>query len=136
MPMWMNFSEVVTWSHSLGSIGVTNAGGVAGPGVPGPTTPSRHDAGQDSSMFLRASEVDSPVIQAVISFQNEPAPTALGIWSEPSKRKTDSGSWNVSAESRSIGLVRLLASSPVLALTQPPPGVALAFSFAQMSDDR
>ena len=68
----------------------------------------------------------SPVTQAVISFQKEPAPTALGIWSEPSKRKTASGSWKVSADSWSIGLVRLAMSSPVLALTQPPPGVAWA----------
>lgn len=76
------------------------------------------------------------MIHAVISFQKEPAPTALGIWSEPSKRKTASGSWNVSADRMSIGLLRLEMSRPVLAVTQPPSGVALAFSLAHTSEDR
>src|SRR4051794_3798742 len=94
------------------------------------------DDGQDFSMLLRASSVLSPVIQAVISFQKEFAPTSPGIWSEPSKRKTASGSWKICADSWSIGLTRLATSRPVLALTQPPPGVALAFSLAHTSVDR
>jgi hypothetical protein len=87
-------------------------------------------------MFSRASAVLSPVIQAVISFQKELAPTSPGLWSEPSKRKTASGSWKICAESWSIGLTRLVTSSPVLALTQPPPGVASAYWLAHTSVDR
>ena len=87
-------------------------------------------------MLFSASAVLFPVIHAVISFQKEPAPTAPGIWSDPSNRKTASGSWKVAAESWSIGLARLPASSPLFALTQPPAGVALAVSLAQVSDER
>ena len=87
-------------------------------------------------MLSRASCVLWPVIQAVISFQKEPEPTAPGIRSEPSKRKTAFGSCRICADSLSIGLTRLVTSSPLLALTQPPPGVALAFALAQTSVDR
>ena len=72
------------------------------------------DDGQEFSMLSRVSCVLWPVIQAVISFQKEPAPTAPGIWSEPSKRKTASGSCRISAESLSIGLTRLSTSQALV----------------------
>ena len=61
-----------------------------------------------------SSSVLLPVIQAVISFQKEPAPTAPGIRSEPSKRNTASGSCRISTDSLSIGLARLATSRPVV----------------------
>src|SRR3954453_4245399 len=96
----------------------------------------RQDFGQAASILSTVSFVLWPVIQAVACFQNAFEPTAAGIWSEPSKRKTAFGSWRMSYESWSIGLTRFSRLSPLLALTQPPPGVALAFSFAQVSDER
>ena len=44
-----------------------------------------------------------PLIQATISVQNEPAPTASGIMSEPSNRKATAGSASSAAHSRAIG---------------------------------
>src|SRR5271157_754072 len=44
--------------------------------------------GQEVSMFAKAwVMVSEPEAQLVISFQNEPVPTALGMESDPSKRK-------------------------------------------------
>ncbi len=44
--------------------------------------------GHDFSIASRTALSDFPsATQAVISFQNDPAPTAAGITSEPSKRK-------------------------------------------------
>ena len=82
--------------------------------------PTDYDDGQDASICRGRPWCSAPVIQAVISFQNEPAPTAPGIRSEPSKRNTASGSCRISADSLSIGLTRLARSRPLLALTQPP----------------
>ena len=84
-------------------------------------------------MLSRAVFVLSPVIHAVISFQKEPAPTAPGIWSDASNLNTACGSCSVWADSLSIGLARLATSRPLLAETQPPAGVALAFSLAHVS---
>ena len=47
-----------------------------------------------------------PVIQSVMPFQNVPAPTAAGMWSEPSKRNDAAGSCSVSTDTRSIALER------------------------------
>ena len=45
--------------------------------------------GQLSSMsFSASSRLFCPLIQAVMPFQKLPAPTAPGIWSEPSNRNT------------------------------------------------
>jgi len=73
--------------------------------------------------------------QLVISLQKVPAPTAAGIWSEPSKRKTAFGSCRICADSLSTGDARFLGLSSLLALTQPPPGVALALLLAHSGED-
>ncbi len=57
----------------------------AAPSAPGP--PAGQDVGQDASMASSTAWSDlSLAIHSVISDQNEPAPTAAGIMSEPSKR--------------------------------------------------
>ena len=76
------------------------------------------------------------MIQAVSSFHSEPAPTAAGIRSEPSNRNTAFGSCRIFTDAWSIALATLLMSRPLLALTNPPFGVALPFSLAQVSVDR
>jgi hypothetical protein len=54
--------------------------------VPPPPSAS---LGPLSSMVFRASSRSCcPLIQAVMPFQKVPAPTAPGIWSEPSNRNT------------------------------------------------
>ena len=60
------------------------------PKRPGPPRlPSSHQlAGQLASMLLSMSSVLPPTIHAVASVQNVPDPTAPGIMSAPSKRKT------------------------------------------------
>src|SRR3954453_86513 len=135
MNICTNFS-VEDMKNPLLSGGHPHPDGRGRPGEGCASSAVGQDDGQDFSMLSRASCVLSPVIQAVISFQKELAPTSPGIWSEPSKRKTASGSWKICADSWSIGLTRLATSRPVLALTQPPPGVALAFSLAHTSVDR
>lgn len=50
----------------------------------------RQLAGQLLSMFFSAVSRSSwPLIHAVMSFQKVPAPTAPGIWSDPSNRKIE-----------------------------------------------
>src|SRR6478752_1513884 len=116
--IWVSFSVVLMSypSYVSGTAGPRPppeyAAGAGSPD-PAPTCGARQ-LGQEFSMLSSASLVLSPVIHAVISFQKVPAPTALGIWSEPSKRKTDSGSWKISADFWSIGLDRLATSRPVL----------------------
>ena len=107
-------------------------------GGPGAPTGSRRcqDFGQAASILSTVSLVLWPVIQAVACFQKASEPTAAGIWSEPSKRKTAFGSRRMLTDSLSIGLLSRFASSPLLALIQPPFGVALALSLAQVSDER
>ncbi len=57
----------------------------AAPSAPGPL--AGQDVGQDASMASSTAWSDlSLAIHSVISDQNEPAPTAAGIMSEPSKR--------------------------------------------------
>ena len=57
-------------------------------GPPGTRGRVTYELGQLLSMFFSAVSRSSwPLIQAVISFQNEPVPTSPGIWSEPSNRK-------------------------------------------------
>ncbi len=63
----------------------------------------------------------SSAIQAVISDQKEPAPTAPGIRSEPSKRNVASGSVSSSADSSSIGLVRFVVSRALCGGMNWPP---------------
>src|SRR3954465_1226739 len=96
----------------------------------------RQDFGQAASILSTVSFVLWPVIQAVACFQKAFEPIAAGIWSEPSNRKTAFGSCSVSYDSWSTGLFSRSRLSPLLALTQPPLGVALAFSFAQVSEER
>src|SRR4051794_21542900 len=113
--------------------------GSAGRGTHSPPSggrSARQEAGQDFSMLSTVCCVLWPVIQFVACFQNELDPTAAGIWSEPSNRKTALGSCRTVADSWSIGLVSFLMSMPLLALIQPPLGVALTFSFAQVAEDR
>ena len=79
------------------------------------------------------------MIQAVACFQKASEPTAAGIMSEPSKRKTVFGSCRIDADSLSIGLARFAASRPLLALIQPPPVTSeliLALLLAHVSVDR
>src|SRR3954470_18811136 len=102
------------------------------PPAPGPGS----YLGQDCSTKLSASAVLSPVIQSVMAFHSEAEPTAAGIRSEPSKLKLFDGSCRIFTDSLSIGLAMLAGSSPVLALSQPPCGVALPFSFAHSGEDR
>ena len=60
--------------------------------------------GQEASMFFSAvSRSSEPLTQAVISFQNEPAPTSPGIRSEPSKRTLVAPA-RISATPRSMSL--------------------------------
>src|SRR4051812_34186031 len=84
--------------------------------------------GQAFSMLLTVVLVSCPVIHCVACFQNASEPTAAGIWSEPSNRNTVFGSCRSVPDSRSIGLVRLFRSRPLLALTQPEESLALMFA--------
>src|SRR6266576_863428 len=77
--------------------------------------------GQDFSMLSSVVWSLCPVIHWVICFQNDPAPTELGIVSEASNRNTVLGSvsnWN---DSLSMSLPRLSGFTPLFALSQPPP---------------
>jgi hypothetical protein len=85
-------------------------------------------------MLSRVVLVSWPSIHRVACFQNASEPTAAGIWSEPSNRKTVRGSARMVAASLSIGLVRLSLSRPLLALTQPEETFALML--AQASEER
>src|ERR1700712_65836 len=87
-------------------------------------------------MKLSASEVLLPVIQSVIAVQKDAEPTAAGIRSEPSNLKVFDGSWRIFTDSLSTGLAMFAGSRPVFALSQPPSGVALPFSFAHSGEDR
>src|SRR5690554_5845371 len=95
------------------------------------------DHGQEFSIASRTASVSLPSANhAVISRQKLPAPTAAGMRSEASKRMTELGSARTSEASLSKSVARLLTSRPLLAVTQPPPSVAMAFSLAQVSEAR
>src|SRR3954451_7916020 len=101
-----------------------------------PTGPTgRQDFGQAASILSTVSFVLWPVIQAVACFQKAFEPIAAGICSEPSNRKTAVEACSATHDSWSTGLFSRSRLSPLLALTQPPLGVALAFSFAQVSEE-
>ena len=97
-----------------------------------PECPYGHEASIESRTSWSALSL---AIQLVISVQNEPAPTSPGIRSEPSKRKTASGSCSSSPASWSIGDYSSEMSSSLLALTHP--GVETsAFAFAHSGELR
>src|SRR6476660_1389441 len=76
--------------------------------------------GQEASMFLSAlSRSSDPLAQAVISFQNEPAPTSPGMRSEPSKR-TLVALARILATPRSISLPYQAASASLWGAMVPP----------------
>ena len=80
--------------------------------------------------------VEEPVSQLTMPVQNVPAPTSPGIRSDASNRITESGSARISADSLSNSVARFSGSRPLLALTQPPIGVALALALAQSALER
>ena len=152
--MAMNMSQELgnqpTWRPTSCGSGLWLRGkGPYGPGAPGAAhwraapdgrvvlgSAGDQLAGQDSSMASRASLVLLPVIQAVDLLPER----ARAHGGRHQVRAVEAeGHLRVLAGSRpdslSIGLTRLATSSPVLALTQPPVGVALAFSLAQASED-
>jgi hypothetical protein len=66
-----------------------------------------------------------------MAFQSEPAPTAPGMRSEPSKRNTAFGSCRISTDSLSTGFFTLATSSCLFAEIQSP---SLAFSFTHSGE--
>src|SRR5690606_18745998 len=95
------------------------------------------DHGQDASIASRTAWVSLPSAnQLVISRQKLPAPTAAGMRSEASKRITELGSPSTDEASLSKSVARLLTSRPELAVTQPPPSVAMALALAHVSEIR
>src|SRR6478735_11943312 len=90
----------------------------------------RQDAGQAFSMLSSVASSDwSSPIQAVICFQKASAPTAPGIWSEPSNRNVYVLSVRSLNDSWSIGDWSSDESNPLFAEIQPWP-VTLAFASA------
>src|SRR5689334_10730467 len=76
--------------------------------------------GQEASIESSVLLVSLPVIQLVSSFHSVPDPTAAGMRSEPSKRKTELGSCRICTDFLSIGFATLARSRPLLAETQLP----------------
>ncbi len=83
-------------------------------------------------MPSRTSLVSLPLIHSTMPCQNDPAPTAAGIRSEPSKRNSALSSCSVSTDSLSIGFATFSMSRPVLALSQSP---IFAFYLPSESED-
>src|SRR5699024_9824262 len=111
--------------------------GVGPPRERGGPTLLALDHGQVFSMASATSFEDLPSAKNfTISFQKEPAPTSAGMRSEASNRMTEFLSPSTLAASLSKSVARLLTSRPEFAETQPPPSVALAFAFAQVSEAR
>jgi hypothetical protein len=64
-------------------------------------------------------------------FHSEPAPTAPGMRSEPSKRSTAFSSWRISTESLSTGFGTLATSSFLFTVSQ---SLSFAFSFTHSGE--
>src|SRR5690606_30591316 len=89
--------------------------------------------GQLASIVSSTVCVDWPPTQATMPFQNESAPTAPGMRSEPSKRNVVSGSCRISIDWVSSSLEATFGWRPLFAEMTPP---RLTRLFAHVSLDR